>query len=238
MNKKLQICTLAILIVFATTSLGCLGLGDENASDNSNGNQEANTTEYDVDNVWIGYQPSFGLKAVVAFDDRSEANKLTFRHFHLLDKDSNAVKIISSNNKKMICTDNDKCVVYFPKRSIIGLGLSELGASSYEVVNISKLDGTVLTVKYAGDPNDINVAIFSKDNNGNDVFDETHYLGEAFVADEGRWKFIFEADKPLPKLVMAIAVFKDPRETEKYDQTHGRKYIALDIKPTASLQGH
>lgn len=238
MKNRSKILIVALLIALATISIGCIELDGKDTARSDNKGLEMKTTEYDIDTIWIGYHPDYGLKAVVMFDDGSRIDKLTFLHFHVLEGYTDTLEIISSNRKKLVCTGDNKCVAYFPKKNLIGLGLSELNTNSDETVNISKLDENVLTLEYTGHPDSNKVIIFSKENNGDDALDETRYLGDAFQANDNEWKFVFESDRPIPKLVMAMVVINDPLEREEYSISHQREYIALDIRPTESLQKH
>lgn len=105
-----------------------------------------------------------------------------------------------------------------------------------EAINIVKLDGNILTISYDGNPENVKIGVFSKENGGKDVIDNSHFLGEAFLANEHEWMFVFDAEDPLPKMIMAQVVYKVPQEREDYQKRKERIYIALDIKSLASLQ--
>jgi hypothetical protein len=247
MNIKTKFYILAILIVFAAISAGCVEKDGQNISDNStqsdNGiNQKEQVIEYEVENVWItlGIHESNDLRVIVNYYNISNTKKQEFRIFEL-----SMSQIYDDTSRKMICVQvqedgyagpRDKCNIYYPSKDIVGPGISPLRNVDNTNIDIAKIQSNILTINYAGDPKKIKIIVFSKDSAGRDLMDNTEFLGEAFVTNEREWKFVINDEKPLPNMVMAIAVYKDRLEMEKYEQIHDREYLSLDLEHVANLQ--
>lgn len=240
MNKKIGVIIAAILLVFAVIS-GCVGIFQQEASqDNSTQSVESDQrimATHDVVTVWIVYVTSMSQSQVAYIVSYFENNE--YKVDRIL---SDHVKVYNSELKRVVYLEpiglgDNQYLLYYPVDEILPLGLSELKSGAEDRVDIAKIEGNILTINYSGNPDKVKITVFSKENSGKDIFDETHFLSEAFIANEHEWKFMFAAGEPLPNVVMALVVYKDPHEMEQYERVYERKYIALDIKPTKELQG-
>lgn len=234
MNRKISICIVAVLLVFAV-------MGSAYKTEEQPSSVSPKAITYDVEKVFFGNNFAVGYVYSVFYStDHSGGYDVITIPVHKVRADSDPSKTLVDNGDDLIKfqlgEDYRQYELHYPLDEIIPLGLSELKPGADERVGIAKIEGDVLTINYSGNPDNVKVIVFSKENSGKDLFDETHFLGEAFVANEREWKFVFDAGKPLPNMIMALVVYKDPREMEQYEKVHGRKYLALEIKPVASLQ--